>query len=57
MLDTAQAAVCFYHRYVVEREATARDLTGLPDTADKLIKGYEQCANEASAVFFKAGCL
>ena len=47
-LDTAHAAVEFYHRHVVQHEAAADDLVGLPtDLADY----YGHCFDEARAVY------
>jgi hypothetical protein len=47
-LDRAQAAVDFYHRYVVQHEAATGDLAGLPiDLADY----YNHCFNEAKAIY------
>jgi hypothetical protein len=51
VLDIAAVAVRLYHQYIVTTEARPRDLIGLADTADKLKRGYEQCAQEAQAVF------
>jgi len=53
MLDIAQASVWFYHGYVVGHEIAADDLTGLPDTMNKFIRGYEQCVDEATDVYLK----
>lgn len=50
LLDSAQASVRFYHRIVVA-EAQAGDLTGLPDTPEKLQLGYQQCVDEGTKLF------
>jgi hypothetical protein len=51
-LDRAQAAVEFYHRYVVQHEAAAGDLAGLPtDLADY----YADCFSEARAILDRCG--
>ncbi len=49
-LDIAWAALRFYHEHVVTQEAEPEDIAGLPDTSDKLAKGYDQCMDEALAV-------
>jgi hypothetical protein len=49
MLDTAQRSVWFYHGYILAHEVRPGDLVSLPDTANKLILGYEECAAEAVA--------
>ncbi len=54
VLDAAQAAVWFYFEYVVTREANSSVLAELPNTADKLTKGYDQCVNEVNEVLRKA---
>jgi hypothetical protein len=46
-LDKARAAVEFYHRHVVQHEAAAGDLAGLPmDLADY----YRDSFDEAEAI-------
>jgi hypothetical protein len=51
-LDEAQAAVEFYHRYVVQHEAAPGDLAGLPtDLADY----YNHCFREAKAILDRCG--
>jgi hypothetical protein len=40
-----------YHAYVASNEAQAGDLTGWPDTADKLKGGYTEATNEAETVY------
>ena len=45
-LDRAKAGVEFYHRYVVQHEASSGDLAGLPDD---LIDYYKLCFAAASA--------
>jgi hypothetical protein len=54
MLDTAYAAVSFYHAYVVNCEGQPGDLEGLTDTPAKFKSGYEQCVREAKRVFATA---
>ena len=48
LLDQAYAAVEFYHRYVVQHEAAAGDLAGLPSD---LPAYYRQCCDEAKAIY------
>jgi hypothetical protein len=50
----AKDGVCFYHEYVVLHEAKAADLVGLPSTPRAMAFGYEQCIEEAEAVFAAA---
>jgi len=47
----AKSSVEFYHAYVVENEAEPGDLRGLPDTAEKLRLGFEQCEKTARDVY------
>ena len=48
LLDRALAAVNFYHRYIVQHEATASDLGNLPtDMADY----YNHCFTESTAIY------
>jgi hypothetical protein len=55
VLRVAKAAVWFYHSHVVTHEAQAGELAGIPaDTPAKLTVGYEQCLEEAKAVFSRA---
>ena len=49
--ETAHKAVAFYHEYIATKGAAAGDLTGLPDAAWKLAKGYQQCFEEAESVY------
>jgi hypothetical protein len=51
MLDVADTAVRFYHEHIVTKEAKPGELSGLADTPEKLRFGFEQCVDEASAVF------
>jgi hypothetical protein len=52
VLDRALAAVEFYHRHVVQHEAAAGDLAGLPtDLPDY----YNHCFEEAEAIFDHCG--
>ena len=52
VLDQAQAAVEFYHHFVVQHEAAAGDLAGLPtDLADY----YNRCFSEAKAILDRFG--
>jgi hypothetical protein len=51
MLETAKASVWFYHRHIIEHEAAAGDLAGLPDTMEKLDRGYLQCIEEAREIY------
>jgi hypothetical protein len=51
-LDRAQAAVDFYHHYVVQQEAATHDLADLPiDLADY----YNHCVAEATAIYGRCG--
>lgn len=47
-LDQAHGAVNFYRRYIVEREADANDLAGLPTNLDGYFK---HCFAEARAIY------
>jgi hypothetical protein len=51
VLDAAQAAVWFYHAQISTREARIGELSGLPDTPEKLNDGYEKCIKEAKSAF------
>lgn len=51
-LDTARAAVEFYHREVVEHEASAGDLVGLPT---ELTEYYRHCFEQAQAIYGHSG--
>jgi hypothetical protein len=51
-LDTARSAVEFYHRQVVEREASAGDLVGLPTD---LAEYYRHCFEQAQAIYGHSG--
>jgi hypothetical protein len=53
-LTAAKTAVWFYHEHVVTNEVEDLDLVGLPDTADKMVRGYAQCLKEAGEVFGRA---
>jgi predicted nuclease of predicted toxin-antitoxin system len=48
VLDKAKQAVWLYHGYVVQHEASAGDLGGLPIVLDP---GYATCEAEASAIY------
>jgi hypothetical protein len=50
-LETAKASVEFYHAYVVDNEAQAGDLYGLPNTAALLREYYDRCTAEAERVY------
>lgn len=51
-LSAAQASVWFYHEHIVQHEATAGELAGLPmATASNLERGYAQCSEEAEEVY------
>jgi hypothetical protein len=50
-LDLARASVEFYHAYVIGNEVEPGDLSDLPDTADKLRLGYDECKEEAARVY------
>jgi hypothetical protein len=50
-LDLARASVEFYHTYVVANEAQPGDLSGWPDTAARLQRGYKESEEEAGAVY------
>jgi hypothetical protein len=51
MLETAKSSVWFFHRHIIEHEAEAGDLAGLPDTVEKLDLGYRQCIAEARKIY------
>jgi len=51
-LDRARAAVNFYHHYIVQREATAPDLDGLPTD---LAVYYDHCFAEATSIYGRCG--
>jgi hypothetical protein len=46
----AHNALIFYHRHIVTSEASPGSLTNLPETPEKLARGYEQSLNEAGSV-------
>jgi len=50
-LDLARKSVEFYHAYVVANEAQLGDLSGWPDTADKLQGAYKEAEEEAETVY------
>ena len=51
-LDRARAAVNFYHHYILQREATAPDLDGLPTD---LAVYYDHCFAEATSIYGRCG--
>jgi hypothetical protein len=53
-LSEALEAVNFYHEHVVTEEASARDLGGLVDTAEKFTQLYADCSQEAERVYGRA---
>nr|WP_294566448.1 hypothetical protein [uncultured Rhodopila sp.] len=53
-LDPASAAVTFYHRHIVEREAQPGELDGLAGVA-AFARGFGQCADEAAQVYQVGG--
>ena len=52
-LDLARKSVEFYHAYIVANEAQSGDLSGLPDTTNKLQGGYKKAKEEAEIVYKK----
>jgi hypothetical protein len=50
-LDIAKEAIWFYHWYFVNREAEREDLSQLPTDIEK---GYQECEDEAKAVYYRA---
>jgi len=50
ILAPAHAAVTFYHRHIVEREAKPGELVGLAN-AQQLTLGYDQCTHEAAQIY------
>lgn len=52
LLDRARSAVDFYHRHIVQNEAAAADLVGLPTDLDDY---YDRSFKEASAIYGHRG--
>jgi hypothetical protein len=50
-LDTARAAVGFYHAYIADNEAQAGDLTALPGVPAQLQQYHDQCMAEVTRVY------
>lgn len=50
-LDVARSSVEFYHAHLVNHEVQSWELANLPDSAEKLRAGYEQCEAEATRVY------
>lgn len=53
-MDTAEAALRFYHRWIIEKEAEVGDLRGLPSTAQALTNYYLQ-EQAVAARLYNAG--
>jgi len=51
----AETALRFYHEHLVTNEARAGYLVGLTGASDELVRGYDQCLAEATAVFRHRG--
>ena len=49
--DIAQKSVTFYCEYVAKNEVQVGILVDLPDSAEKLIKAYQQCESEAERAY------
>ena len=54
-LDLAKGSVEFYCEYVMQNEAQTGVLTGLPDTTEKLQRGYPEWQDEAERVYRQLG--